>query len=48
MTLMNKFTHITKLKFNFEAELRGTNPGEIRRGSTYVKASVDKVEEVNQ
>jgi len=30
MTLMNKFTHITKLKFNFEAELRGTNPGEIR------------------
>jgi len=27
---MNKFTHITKLKFNFEAELRGTNPGEIR------------------
>ena len=31
MTLMNKFTHITKLKFNFEAELRGTNPAEIRR-----------------
>lgn len=30
MTLMNKLAHITKLKFNFEAELRGTNPGEIR------------------
>ena len=30
MTLMNKFTHITKLILNFEAELRGTNPGEIR------------------
>ncbi len=30
MTLMNKFTHITKVKYNFEAELRGTNPGEIR------------------
>jgi len=30
MTLMNKFTHITKLKLYFEAELRGTNPEEIR------------------
>ena len=30
MTFMNKFTHITKLKLNLEAELRGTNPGEIR------------------
>ncbi len=42
MTLMNKFTHITKVKYNFEAELRGTNPGEIRKISTFVKPKKTK------
>ncbi len=40
MTLMNKFTHITKVKYNFEAELRGTNPGEIRLFSNIFPKSI--------
>lgn len=30
VTLMDIFTHKTIVPKNFEAELRGTNPGEIR------------------
>ncbi len=47
MTLMNKFTHITKVKYNFEAELRGTNPGEIRKYSlkVYTKSRILKKQE---
>src|SRR4030042_4880269 len=35
MTLMDKFTHITKLIIYTEAELRGTNPIEIRNSLSH-------------
>jgi len=37
VTLMNIFTHITNLIFLLEAELRGTNPIEIREDKNLIK-----------
>jgi len=42
MPLMNIFTHISKICVIFEAELRGTNPIEIRKSKEFTIAVANK------